>query len=177
MIGSLISGVGGSSSTANNAGRDNTRMREADPLSEIKVASPPVDVKRTAELSSVQQKMDKAQSLIDDALDEDTKGFQLNQNAAESQKHDLKNKLAGAEKEAKPKSEKDPFAETNQYDDDFEYDIEEELPAEDEQPASARHVETSGQGITVSQSLGVDPSVDSLALEDYDHVEPVERLM
>ena len=121
--------------------------------------------------------MDKAQSLIDDALDEDTKGFQLNQNAAESQKHDLKTKLAGAEKDAKPKSEKDPFAETNQYDDDFEYDIEEELPAEDEQPASARHVETSGQGITVSQSLGVDPSVDSLALEDYDHVEPVERLM
>ena len=31
-------------------------------------------------------------------------------------------------------------------------------------------------GITVSQSLGVDPSVDSLALEDYDHVEAVERL-
>ena len=31
--------------------------------------------------------------------------------------------------------------------------------------------------ITVSQSLGVDPSVDSLALEDYDHIEPVERLI
>ncbi len=31
-------------------------------------------------------------------------------------------------------------------------------------------------GITVSQSLGVDPSVDSLALEDYDHIEPVERV-
>jgi hypothetical protein len=31
-------------------------------------------------------------------------------------------------------------------------------------------------GMTVSQSLGVDPSVDSLALEDYDHIEPVERL-
>jgi len=31
-------------------------------------------------------------------------------------------------------------------------------------------------GITVSQSLGVDPSVDSLALEDYDHIEPVERI-
>lgn len=34
----------------------------------------------------------------------------------------------------------------------------------------------SAGGITVSQSLGVDPSVDSLALEDYDHIEPVERL-
>ena len=39
------------------------------------------------------------------------------------------------------------------------------------------NIGVSGQGITVSQSLGVDPSVDSLALEDYDHVEPVERLM
>ena len=28
-------------------------------------------------------------------------------------------------------------------------------------------------GITVSQSLGVDPSVDSLALDDYDHIEHV----
>lgn len=28
-------------------------------------------------------------------------------------------------------------------------------------------------GITVSQSLGVDPSVDSLAIDDYDHVEMV----
>jgi len=27
--------------------------------------------------------------------------------------------------------------------------------------------------ITVSQSLGVDPSVDSLAIDDYDHIEPV----
>ena len=31
-----------------------------------------------------------------------------------------------------------------------------------------------GGGITVSQSLGVDPSVDSLALDEYDHIEKVE---
>ena len=31
-------------------------------------------------------------------------------------------------------------------------------------------------GITVSQSLGIDRSVDSLALEDYDHIEPVEKI-
>jgi hypothetical protein len=30
-----------------------------------------------------------------------------------------------------------------------------------------------GTGITVSQSLGVDPSVDSLALDEYDHIEMV----
>ena len=32
-----------------------------------------------------------------------------------------------------------------------------------------------GGGITVSQSLGVDPSVDSLALDEYDHIEKVEN--
>ena len=68
------------------------------------------------------------------------------------------------------------------YDDDFDDDIEEDLPPEqnefDEADLNARsgNVAGSGHGITVSQSLGVDPSVDSLALEDYDHVEPVERL-
>lgn len=69
------------------------------------------------------------------------------------------------------------------YDDDFDDDIEEDLPDQvdpmddpDLNARSANNVGGSGQGITVSQSLGVDPSVDSLALEDYDHVEPVERI-
>ena len=72
--------------------------------------------------------------------------------------------------------------ELENYDDDFDDDIEEDLPADqndydDLNARSATNIAGSGQGITVSQSLGVDPSVDSLALEDYDHVEPVERIM
>ena len=78
--------------------------------------------------------------------------------------------------------ESDNIAEN--YDDDFDDDIEEDLPADQIDPlmddadlnARSANVAGSGQGITVSQSLGVDPSVDSLALEDYDHVEPVERI-
>jgi len=64
------------------------------------------------------------------------------------------------------------------YDEDFE-EIEEDLPVDEIHPEDIQiqGIGASGQGITVSQSLGVDPSVDSLALEDYDHVEPVERLM
>lgn len=31
-----------------------------------------------------------------------------------------------------------------------------------------------GHGVTVSQSLGIDKSVDSLALDEYDHVEYIE---
>ena len=65
----------------------------------------------------------------------------------------------------------------DQYEDDFD-EIEEDLPVDDVQLDTEQiGIANSGQGITVSQSLGVDPSVDSLALEDYDHVEPVERLM
>jgi hypothetical protein len=70
------------------------------------------------------------------------------------------------------------------YGDDFDEEIDEELPEENNLLDSNDNVNRMGNqaaqsigGITVSQSLGVDPSVDSLALEDYDHVEPVERMM
>ncbi len=70
------------------------------------------------------------------------------------------------------------------YGDDFEEEIDEELPEDNNLLDSNDYVGRMGNpagqsigGITVSQSLGVDPSVDSLALEDYDHVEPVERMM
>lgn len=65
------------------------------------------------------------------------------------------------------------------YGDDFEEDIEEELPEDNhllDSNDQHKNITESAGGITVSQSLGVDPSVDSLALEDYDHIEPVERL-
>ena len=41
----------------------------------------------------------------------------------------------------------------------------------------AESIENSARGgfaVTVSQSLGIDKSVDSLALDDYDHIEFVE---
>lgn len=67
------------------------------------------------------------------------------------------------------------------YGDDFEEEIDEDIPEDNHLLESGGDVNphkniTESGGITVSQSLGVDPSVDSLALEDYDHIEPVERL-
>lgn len=66
------------------------------------------------------------------------------------------------------------------YGDDFEEEIEEDIPdnlgESNENVNPHKNITESLGGITVSQSLGVDPSVDSLALEDYDHIEPVERL-
>lgn len=95
-------------------------------------------------------------------------------NAAAGQPQSQANPKANQKKEASVSEEN--FGDN--YDDDFD-DIEEDLPDEEIQPEDIhiQGVGASGNGITVSQSLGVDPSVDSLALEDYDHVEPVERLM
>jgi hypothetical protein len=54
--------------------------------------------------------------------------------------------------------------------DDISEDIDEEIHTDRDQYLQVpEHV----AGITVSQSLGVDPSVDSLAIDDYDHIEPV----
>jgi hypothetical protein len=39
--------------------------------------------------------------------------------------------------------------------------------------AENSHSGNYGTGITVSQSLGVDPSVDSLAIDEYDHIEVI----
>jgi hypothetical protein len=65
------------------------------------------------------------------------------------------------------------------YEDDFD-EIDEDLPERDdldEVEESARGGKIGeSHGITVSQSLGIDPSVDSLALEEYDHIEPVDRI-
>ena len=43
-----------------------------------------------------------------------------------------------------------------------------------DEPAGKRAFTESG-GFTGSASIGVDPSVDSLALEDYDYIEPIEK--
>lgn len=66
------------------------------------------------------------------------------------------------------------------YGDEFD-EIDEDLPQqEDELDNSGEGIRPSkigeSHGITVSQSLGIDPSVDSLALEDYDHIEAVDKV-
>ena len=79
-----------------------------------------------------------------------------------------------------PKKTTESDLSADNYEDDFDEDIEEDIPddggSDDPCTKSGNIAGSQGYGITVSQSLGVDPSVDSLALEDYDHVEPVERV-
>jgi hypothetical protein len=98
---------------------------------------------------------------------------------AQPEKNTNKAALGGYQREKSNRS--DDIIET--YGDDFEEEIEEDLPEDNHLLDSNENVNAqkggvteSMGGITVSQSLGVDPSVDSLALEDYDHIEPVERI-
>lgn len=58
---------------------------------------------------------------------------------------------------------------TAELSDDISEEIDEEIHTDREQ----NYQHEVFNAITVSQSLGVDPSVDSLALDDYDHIEPV----
>ncbi len=53
----------------------------------------------------------------------------------------------------------------------FDDDIEEDLPSEKDRYL----VEPLPAGIAASQSLGIDKSVDSLAIGEYDHIEYVEN--
>ena len=86
--------------------------------------------------------------------------------------------FGGGKSNAKDKSPK-----TDNYEDDFE-EIEEDLPDQmdlaglggevDGRPSAPRIGDI--HGITVSQSLGIDPSVDSLQLEEYDHIEEVDKV-
>eukprot|EP00344_Euplotes_crassus_P011504 CAMPEP_0197003670 /NCGR_PEP_ID=MMETSP1380-20130617/11218_1 /TAXON_ID=5936 /ORGANISM="Euplotes crassus, Strain CT5" /LENGTH=269 /DNA_ID=CAMNT_0042422241 /DNA_START=243 /DNA_END=1053 /DNA_ORIENTATION=+ len=71
--------------------------------------------------------------------------------------------------EAKPK----PAGGLDDYEDDFEDDIEEDLPVEDFDPAESpdKNPEFHESGMSGSQSMGMDPSVQSLDVEDYDHIE------
>ena len=65
---------------------------------------------------------------------------------------------------------------SDNYDDGFDDDdIEEDLPESDIEIETTAKKEKFFDSQGQSQSMGVDPSVDSLALESYDHVEPVDR--
>lgn len=127
-------------------------------------------------IDNTEKNLAKATDLLADLDREEKSGFNLGDRKESNEESDMGGAL-GQKKNSKDTDDNNPDA----YDDDFEDDIEEDLP--EEQPhdilADADGAAASGgnMGVTVSQSLGVDPSVDSLALEDYDHVEPVERLV
>lgn len=121
------------------------------------------------EENKAEKHLEKAKNMLDEVVKEESQGYKAEIQTSTGLKHTKKDK------------QKNEIIDT--YEDEFEDDIEEDLPDDnqilDSNDNMARINPAGGSlgGITVSQSLGVDPSVDSLALEDYDHVEPVERMM
>ena len=109
-----------------------------------------------------QTTLDKASSLLDEQTREEKSGF----NAKFGVPGMPKNSVEATEEKKSPKTE-------SAYEEDFE-EIEEDLPVQDDlvgvggdidvSNGSGRAVPKMGEshGITVSQSLGIDPSVDSL---------------
>jgi hypothetical protein len=71
---------------------------------------------------------------------------------------------------------KEVFEKDNTYEDDFgDDDIEESLPDNDMDHDDDNNFGESGNAFTGSQSMGMDPSVNTLAMDEYDHVEEVVR--
>ncbi len=78
-------------------------------------------------------------------------------------------------KKLEPKKEAPPPAKIEEP-----QEIEEEIVDSDkenpiEEPPGKRAFTESG-GLTGSASIGLDPSVDSMALEEYDYIEPIEKV-
>ena len=141
--------------------------------------------------------LEKATSLLDELSREERSGYKAEIAGLKSNVDKIANEPSpdrsdrapfAGKSDNKPVQNAEPVRRTtsqldDNYDaDDFEEEIDEELPEDDlgldisaAGMAGFGKIEAS-HGITVSQSLGIDPSVDSLALEDYDLIEPVERL-
>ncbi len=101
--------------------------------------------------------MQKAQKQLNDFEEEQNKGYNM--------------RVKGPGKQSK--SHYEVFKEDVDGDD-IEEDIQSEERNDNQNKLGADSESGRGFGITVSQSLGIDKSVDSLAIDEYDHIEEVE---
>lgn len=122
-------------------------------------------------LGDSSHKFDNAEKLVKDFYKENKEGFKLEDPKKNKFNVDVKNMkgrlgLYGG----------------NTFGDEVDDDIEEDIQTDRDEQAQIEGARIGvgltesggnnyGGGITVSQSLGVDPSVDSLALDEYDHIE------
>lgn len=135
-----------------------------------------------------------ASQMLEEQSQEERSGFraEIHKSSSVSQQSKSPSPVAPPSRQQLGKEKSNEFADN--YNDDFDdEEIIEDIPADgghddtdnllgsannygERPPHRSTIITESAGGITVSQSLGVDPSVDSLALEDYDHIEPVERV-
>ncbi len=178
-------------SASKGAGFVNSDVKKIEPLSFKGLPEEQKASKGAPTTDNTHSHLAKANNLLAELDREEKSGFNLGQSQEDDFDMNKSGKKSGSKKAGglggmnlNGGISKDSDNIGDNYHDDFDDDIEEDLPVDQHDPlmddadlnARSANVAGSGQGITVSQSLGVDPSVDSLALEDYDHVEPVERI-
>ena len=112
-----------------------------------------------------------AEKYLDDFENEEKDGFRV-----EVKKPKTKGKPSSSGKKRNQGGKFNKNLNSGSNDPDLD-EIEEDIPTDREKDNNHDNIISSlshQAGITVSQSLGIDPSVDSLALDEYDHIEVVE---
>lgn len=119
---------------------------------------------------------------------EEPKVDKFGSNSAAAKKEEPKKEQENKNKNAKPIEKPKPSPKgkdihkkgnLSDYEDDFgDDDIEEMLPVEDidDHDDNDNKMFTESGGFTGSQSMGMDPSVNTLAMDEYDYIEEVNRI-
>lgn len=126
-------------------------------------------------------KLSDAEKRLQDFYKEESEGFNFQGPTAKAEKKPDKSKAkAQPDKSGKGRPQRRGFkVKIDGVEDRDEDEIEEEIQTDRDEfnhvtkVAENSHSGNYGTGITVSQSLGVDPSVDSLAIDEYDHIEVI----
>ena len=134
------------------------------PLTQKKGGLEPLDFNPKEDLSDSVDKEKKNLSEVDKKLKEfenDTMKVEMDRASPDTKAQ----KFGSKGRDAKPVAD--------DYEDDFEDDIAEDLPVEDFEASEKKdkNPEFGESGMSGSQSMGMDPSVNSLDVEEYDYVE------
>ena len=120
-------------------------------------------------------KYSNAEKYLDELDQEEKEGFRLEVKGPSQ--NQIKNKGGNNQNNKKKVLFGNKFGNNKGGRDEYDDEIEEDIQTERDQEKDNKIIESSlghQAGITVSQSLGIDPSVDDLALDEYDHIEVVE---
>lgn len=145
-------------------------LNDLPPLTQKKGGLEPLNFnpKEEASPDKFSESVDKEKKNLDE-VDKKLKEFEKDSMKMEIQKNSPDKKAQKFDtKGNKPKT-----TGFDDYDDDFEDDIAEDLPVEDfdMHDHKDKNPEFGESGVSASHSMGIDPSVNSLDIEDYDYVE------
>lgn len=144
-------------------------LNDLPPLTQKRGGLEPLDFNPKEDNNEFSDSVDKEKKNLDE-VDKKLKEFENDSMKMEVDKASPDTK---AHKFGSKPAKNKPTGGLDDYEDDFEDDIIEDLPVEDFDPVDNKdkNPEFGESGISASQSMGMDPSVNSLDIEEYDHVE------